>query len=405
MSTLNFKVGRIAFLAGIVALSGCTHFPAPNFTGTTTHNAVVANGRGILTLQPQVRAGGFRTQAAVTPYTKASIQHLVLKVFALVGTSEVQVTDGFGNPISADLLNSELDNPITFSNLMVDTTYRIRCYAYKAQGENASDLISTNDAQSYVDVNVANDDRPVMANLKVKLIDVAFNGEADSSFVEVTEGGFVNNSPVTIKKGSQVTPNYPATLQIYGTEGISWSNVDIFSKIDGVIPNLIILEDSMGNILREFPVSSSYSDSLYSIYPKGENYPVYLRAALDLGPAYPEIKKGPIQSVSYISIPGIPAFIYNSANFVEFYSLDIHTLINGVVPQGVEVYVKMTDGFITGIHTGLVISSSSNNFILADLALLSSGHMYELAARSFGYDRNGYKVNGADQLTTGYYLY
>ncbi|MBO9541927.1 hypothetical protein J7643_15170 [bacterium] len=240
MSKQRFRMGQIALLAGALALSACSY--APVMTGNIpSQSAMVAKGKGVLTLQPQVNAGGYRLQSIVSPYTKASIQHLVVKVFALVNGVEVPVIDGQGNQVSADLLNSELDDPVTFGNLMIDTTYRIRCYAYKAAGTAGADLISTNDSQSYVDVVVANDDRPVMASLKVKLIDVIFNGEATSSGVIVTDGGFQNNGPVTIGKGFKA---FVSSIAGNGTDG--YADGPAASAMIANVSNLAF--DSAGNL-------------------------------------------------------------------------------------------------------------------------------------------------------------
>lgn len=197
----SFKLSTL-FVAGSLFLAACGHAP----TGNVDNGHVVVNGKATLMLVPRITSGGFKTQAVVNNYTKASINHLVIKVFHLNGDIELPVLDSNGEQVSADLLNSELDDPVAFFNLFRSTTYRIRCYAYKAPDTAAADLISTADHQSYVDVAVADDDRPTVANLKVKLIDVAFNGEATSSFVEVTDGGFVQNGPVTINRKPAATP-------------------------------------------------------------------------------------------------------------------------------------------------------------------------------------------------------
>jgi len=189
----------ILALAGTIFITACSvQGPSQSPTG---NNHVYAQGSATITLIPQVKAGTYRAQALVSAYTKANINHLVVKVFQLNGTIELPVLDGNGNQVMADLANSELDSPLTFTNLFRNTTYRVRCYAYKAPGEAAGDFISTTDANSYVDVQVLDDDRPVMSALKVKLIDTVFNGEGTTG-VEVTDGAIVSNGAVSIGKTS-----------------------------------------------------------------------------------------------------------------------------------------------------------------------------------------------------------
>lgn len=151
-------------------------------------------GKASLVLRTQVASGGYKAQALVQPYTKASINHLVIKVLRLNGVGEQPVLDDQGESVMADLALGELDNAITFSNLAQNTTYRIRCFAYKAPGASSSDLISTQDAGSYTDVRVTDDDRPALTTLKVKLIDQLFDAQATASGVVVTDGGLVSST-------------------------------------------------------------------------------------------------------------------------------------------------------------------------------------------------------------------
>ncbi|MNY67262.1 hypothetical protein D3C86_2048140 [compost metagenome] len=58
-------------------------------------------------------------------------------------------------------------------------------------------LISTSDADSYTDIVVANDDRPTMGSLKVRLKAKPFSGERPIE-VEVTPGGFEPDGDETI---------------------------------------------------------------------------------------------------------------------------------------------------------------------------------------------------------------
>lgn len=174
-------------LAASLLLAACEGSP-PSVTKQQTNGDTA---RMILTAD--VTAGGYSLAALVAPNSKAKIQHLVLKLFRLDGSTETAATGANGMPITVDLTNTELDSPVTIGQLRASTTYRVRAYAYKAAGTAPQDLISTSDAASYVDVAVASDDRPTMATLRVKLLDVPFSGIASSSGVTVTNGGY---SPV-----------------------------------------------------------------------------------------------------------------------------------------------------------------------------------------------------------------
>lgn len=198
-------------IAGSLLLTACGYSPALQTGNAYGHNK--GNGKATVMLMPSVTAGGFRTQATVYNYTKGSINHLVVKVFRLNGALEEVVLDDNGNQVSAELTNAELDNPVTFSNLFRRSIYRVKCYAYKAPGVDPANLISTQDAQSYTDIVVDDDDRPTVGNLKVRLIDVVFDGEGSTpAGVEVTDGGFVSSGPVSVTKSGQApippTPNF-----------------------------------------------------------------------------------------------------------------------------------------------------------------------------------------------------
>lgn len=205
LPTKNPRHLKFASLAamGTILLTACGYSLTSTPTGgSTTPASLVSRSqhKAALMLQPQFQAGGYKTMAVVNNYTKADINHLVIKIFRLDGDMEEPLLDDLGNPIQADVLNSELDYPITFSNLFLYTTYRIRCFAYKAPGEAPEDLISTVDENSYIDVALTNDDRPTMANLKVKLIDVDFGGEGTAAGITVSPGGFKEKGDVTIIK-------------------------------------------------------------------------------------------------------------------------------------------------------------------------------------------------------------
>lgn len=200
------KVSLWLMVAGAATfLSSCAQ-PIPSTTKLFEQQQV---GReASLLLRPHIVSGKFKTLAIVENYTKESVDHLVIKVFRLEGSREVPVVDGSDNQLMADLANSQLDAPITFSHLTQNTTYRVRAFAYKAPGTAASDLISTLDAESYTDIPIGTDDRPTAANLRVKLIDVLFNGQGSAPGTLIEDGGFSSKGPMIVEKGplaAQVT--------------------------------------------------------------------------------------------------------------------------------------------------------------------------------------------------------
>lgn len=147
----------------LAPLSGCQSTAVP----TGVAHAVA--GSRTLVIQPRFDA--YHTQSTVAPYAKANINHLVLQLYTVANAVESQALDGNDQPIALDVANADLAKTVSFTNLKPNTTYRVKALAYKATGTAAADLISTQDASSYVDVTVADDDRPTMSQLKVQLID------------------------------------------------------------------------------------------------------------------------------------------------------------------------------------------------------------------------------------------
>lgn len=132
-------------------------------------------GSASLVVKPEF---GFQSQTQITPYGIGDINHLTIKLFT---TAEQDLG------ISKDLPNASLGNTVVFSNLRVNTNYRIRAYAYASAGTGS--CISTNDANCYVDASVGTDNAPTITSLKVKLIDKPFNGQGTGS-IAVTPGGY-----------------------------------------------------------------------------------------------------------------------------------------------------------------------------------------------------------------------
>ncbi|HEY9857646.1 MAG TPA: hypothetical protein V6D05_18010 [Stenomitos sp.] len=192
------NVSRAALLAASLMMTGCTGATLPASLMPAVTNAAAT---GKLVLTPQIVSGGYAVSSVVTPNTVQSINHLVVKLFVVGQASESPATDATGLPIQADVVRAELGNPITFTALHPNTSYRARAYAYRAAGTNPADLISTLEG-SYVDVNVTNDDQPTMQQLKVTLTDVAFSGTATSSGVTVINGGYSPVAPESLDIGT-----------------------------------------------------------------------------------------------------------------------------------------------------------------------------------------------------------
>jgi len=147
-----------------------------------------------LSLVAQVEDSQLRTQAVVNPFTQASIAHLVIRLYRVAGGVETPVLDGTGAQLTRDLGSGQFGATVSFASLQPNTTYRARAYAYKAAGTSPSDLISTSDSNSYVDIPVTNDDRPGPVILRVRLLDVPFSGQASASGVVITNGGYATGT-------------------------------------------------------------------------------------------------------------------------------------------------------------------------------------------------------------------
>ncbi len=182
-----------AAIVGSLLLTGCDLL--------TTMNLTVPRGSAEITLVPQIVPGGFRALALVKSYDAEDIDHLLLKLFRLDGTREEPVTDSEGKAVTKLIPGQQLDSKVVFGSLLPDTTYRIRAYAYKAEGEDPGNLISEENETSFTDVSTSKDDAPVATSLKVKLADVFFNGRASAEGILVTPGGFRSNDVLEIHLG------------------------------------------------------------------------------------------------------------------------------------------------------------------------------------------------------------
>lgn len=192
----------------------------------TTINTL--NQRGTLILKPQIST--YQSQTTIIPYSKSSIDHLILKLYTYDGTEHDQ-------SIQKTLLNAQLDNPLVFSNLRPNTTYRIRAYAYATSNETT--LISDN-ALSYSDVTLVQDDRPTLNNIPVRLIDRDFNGQATGT-IAVTPGGY------TLPGGEIFSLTHSIVTTLAGSLGTSGSQDGVGNTARFQDPIGVAL-DSSGNL-------------------------------------------------------------------------------------------------------------------------------------------------------------
>lgn len=190
-----------------------------------------ALNRGTIVLKPQVTAGSYGTHTDLPNYTQASIHHLSLKLYTFDDSEHEQ-------GIQKSIPNADLNKVVTFSNLKANTTYRIKAYAYASADD--SNLISTEDANSYTDIVLLTDTQPYVGNLKVKLIDRNFNGQGTSSLA-VTPGGYSYGATESF-----IAPYYIETIAGDGTGAYSGDGGPASSaRLNG--PEGVAV-DSQGNI-------------------------------------------------------------------------------------------------------------------------------------------------------------
>lgn len=200
-----------------------------------------------LFVRPEVVAGNLKTQTVTDPYTQASINHLVLKLYTDDGSEH-------DTGIFKSLLNAQLNNTIAFSNLKNNTTYRIRAYAYTSSTEDSTTLISS-DVDSYVDVVIGTNDRPTLTNIPVKLINRLFNGQATSS-LSIISGGY---SPVASE--GVALPKVITTLAGNGTQGYT----DALGTSATFNQPIDVAVDTQGSLY----IADSATNRIRKVYPSG----------------------------------------------------------------------------------------------------------------------------------------
>jgi len=145
--------------------------------------------------------GGERAvQAAFTGYASPDVSHLVIKAFTVANSIETPAS-GQNGAIALDIPNASFSSKVVLDGLARNTKYRLRGYAYAQAGTASADLLSV-DAQSYVDVDVAADDRPTVAKLSVQLKARAFSGQATGS-LDVRAGNVTDVGGEFVTSGGQ----------------------------------------------------------------------------------------------------------------------------------------------------------------------------------------------------------
>jgi hypothetical protein len=181
-----------------LALSGCQSYPLSPSAASATEGLT-------LKVQPAIVSAAFQA-LALEPHTAASVDHLVVQVFTLTPMSdapatETAVLDAASQPRVVTLAantdpnaTSRFGEPVSFTGLKANATYRIRAYAYDGAVEPANLISTTAESadetlRSYTDV-VVTTTAPATQTLRVRLIDQVFDGRSTSTGVAVTPGGF-----------------------------------------------------------------------------------------------------------------------------------------------------------------------------------------------------------------------
>lgn len=178
MTNRLFSLATVA----LSLLAGCA--TAPSWLGGTDSVS--------LSVRTAVQSGSQAYRVQGLNYTKASINHLVLRVYTLDGQD---VPHELSTPLSADIQAAALDEPVVFKSLHPATRYRITAAAYKNAGTDGADLISTEDSNSFVNLTVNATQNLGTITVPVKLINVTFGATA-SAGISVTDGTVDNPDEV-----------------------------------------------------------------------------------------------------------------------------------------------------------------------------------------------------------------
>lgn len=176
-------IASAVFLAS-GCLVACGAAPGATMHGAAT--AAVANATRLeVAVRPEIRAAAYATQAVVTPYTAADVDHLTIEVLDPQGNTQASVT----------VPQAQIGQVVTLTNLAPNTTYTLLCQAFDASG----DLISV-DSQSQMALAVGNDDVLAPITLTVQLQNVVFSGVATGA--------------ISVADGTVLPPDQPVAITI-----------------------------------------------------------------------------------------------------------------------------------------------------------------------------------------------
>ena len=176
----------ITLASGLLLLAGCA--VGPQVTGP--------GKAGTLVLTPEFRPGSFQLLAmpALEPYQEKDVNRLIVRLYALDNGVETPVDENSLVTIRT-LTRPHLADPVVFTHLKPNTTYRAKSEAYGLAEYHVTApvteiLISTGDAESTTDIVVTDDDRPTAGKLKVRLKARPFSGEGEFG-VDVENGKLI----------------------------------------------------------------------------------------------------------------------------------------------------------------------------------------------------------------------
>lgn len=135
--------------------------------------------------------------AAVTPWAKADINHLLVRLYTVSAGVETLVA-------SQDNVNIEAG--VTFGHLKHATSYRVRATGYRTAGTNDADRI-TDDVQSIANFSTLLNDALSAPTLPIYLLPRPFSATANIGAVSVTAGGLASSprGATTVIAGPQGT--------------------------------------------------------------------------------------------------------------------------------------------------------------------------------------------------------
>ena len=227
LTRMRNQVVQLGFLVG---LTGCLYIPVGSLPTLDGGPATPDQPTSTVRLRAVFRNGALRTQALVTPYSRADVEHLVVTVTPSSG--------GGGVPIlEQDLTGPAMLADIPIMGLRPDTTYRVTGRAFSRAGRDPADILSI-DASSSVDLQVTRDDRPGLIALPVQLRDRTFDGQASTS-VLILPGGITDLGRERIMTGPSLSLSFdlgpPRTTQVVRRP---WSVGDI--EYVTVIPRILV---------------------------------------------------------------------------------------------------------------------------------------------------------------------